>query len=164
MPLHKVTCVPRGHALGIVRHSFATVCVYGTYAVLLQTSQLPEGDMFSISQSEYKAMIDVCMGGRVAETLSEFVFVRRASPLTAVGYQFMVRVVSRADARLTFKRRPTPRRKWSRWGLLAHVMVADVTRISYRTLVSLTEWDLSFTVTKTDPLARKRASESTRKF
>ncbi|KAF8559573.1 ATP-dependent metallopeptidase Hfl [Imleria badia] len=50
MPLHKVTCVPRGHALGI-------------------TSQLPEGDMFSISQSEYKAMIDVCMGGRVAETL-----------------------------------------------------------------------------------------------
>ncbi|KAG6376144.1 ATP-dependent peptidase [Boletus reticuloceps] len=50
MPLHKVTCVPRGHALGV-------------------TSQLPEGDMFSISQSEYKAMIDVCMGGRVAETL-----------------------------------------------------------------------------------------------
>ncbi|KAF8136352.1 hypothetical protein EV363DRAFT_1446775 [Boletus edulis] len=39
MPLHKVTCVPRGHALGV-------------------TSQLPEGDMFSISQSEYKAMID----------------------------------------------------------------------------------------------------------
>jgi hypothetical protein len=38
----------------------------------LQTSQLPEGDMFSISQSEYKAMIDVCMGGRVAETLSTF--------------------------------------------------------------------------------------------
>ncbi|KAG8217513.1 ATP-dependent metallopeptidase Hfl [Butyriboletus roseoflavus] len=51
MPLHKVTCVPRGHALGV-------------------TSQLPEGDMFSISQSEYKAMIDVCMGGRVAESLS----------------------------------------------------------------------------------------------
>ncbi|KAG9318479.1 ATP-dependent metallopeptidase Hfl [Chiua virens] len=50
MPLHKVTCVPRGHALGI-------------------TSQLPEGDMYSISQNEYKAMIDVCMGGRVAETL-----------------------------------------------------------------------------------------------
>ncbi|KIJ17405.1 hypothetical protein PAXINDRAFT_168077 [Paxillus involutus ATCC 200175] len=50
MPLHKVTCVPRGHALGI-------------------TSQLPENDMFSITQTEYKAMIDVCMGGRVAETL-----------------------------------------------------------------------------------------------
>ncbi|KAF8844968.1 ATP-dependent metallopeptidase Hfl [Paxillus ammoniavirescens] len=50
MPLHKVTCVPRGHALGI-------------------TSQLPENDMFSITQKEYKAMIDVCMGGRVAETL-----------------------------------------------------------------------------------------------
>ncbi|KAI6167017.1 ATP-dependent metallopeptidase Hfl [Pisolithus thermaeus] len=43
MPLHKVTCVPRGHALGV-------------------TSQLPENDMFS-------AIIDVCMGGRVAENL-----------------------------------------------------------------------------------------------
>lgn len=50
MPLHKVTCVPRGHALGI-------------------TSQLPERDMFSVTQTEYKAMIDVCMGGRVAESL-----------------------------------------------------------------------------------------------
>lgn len=27
--------------------------------------------MYSISQNEYKAMIDVCMGGRVAETLSK---------------------------------------------------------------------------------------------
>ncbi|KAF9246524.1 ATP-dependent metallopeptidase Hfl [Melanogaster broomeanus] len=50
MPLHKVTCVPRGHALGV-------------------TSQLPENDMFSITRKEYKAMIDVCMGGRVAEAL-----------------------------------------------------------------------------------------------
>ncbi|KAL4074440.1 peptidase family M41-domain-containing protein [Scleroderma yunnanense] len=50
MPLHKVTCVPRGHALGI-------------------TSQLPERDMFSVTQTEYKAIIDVCMGGRVAENL-----------------------------------------------------------------------------------------------
>ena len=71
MPLHKVTCVPRGHALGIVRHSFVVVCTE-LMPCRLQTSQLPEGDMFSISQSEYKAMIDVCMGGRVAETLSEF--------------------------------------------------------------------------------------------
>lgn len=50
MPLHKVTCVPRGHALGI-------------------TSQLPEDDRYSVSLKEYLAMIDVCMGGRVAEEI-----------------------------------------------------------------------------------------------
>ncbi|CCM02099.1 uncharacterized protein FIBRA_04176 [Fibroporia radiculosa] len=50
MPLHKVTCVPRGHALGV-------------------TSQLPEDDRYSVSLKEYLAMIDVCMGGRVAEGL-----------------------------------------------------------------------------------------------
>lgn len=31
MPLHKVTCVPRGHALGVVRHCFVNGCV-GTHA------------------------------------------------------------------------------------------------------------------------------------
>ncbi|KAG1772675.1 P-loop containing nucleoside triphosphate hydrolase protein [Suillus occidentalis] len=50
MPLHKVTCVPRGHALGV-------------------TSQLPEDDRYSVTQTEFKATIDVCMGGRVAEGL-----------------------------------------------------------------------------------------------
>ncbi|KAF8902144.1 peptidase family M41-domain-containing protein [Gymnopilus junonius] len=50
MPLHKVTCVPRGHALGM-------------------TSQLPEDDRNSVSLKEYLAEIDVCMGGRVAEEL-----------------------------------------------------------------------------------------------
>lgn len=50
MPLHKVTCMPRGHALGV-------------------TSQLPEGDRDSVSYKEYLAIIDVCMGGRVAEDL-----------------------------------------------------------------------------------------------
>lgn len=50
MPLHKVTCVPRGHALGY-------------------TSQLPENDRTSISYKEYLADIDVAMGGRVAEEL-----------------------------------------------------------------------------------------------
>ncbi|KAL4251753.1 AAA ATPase family protein [Abortiporus biennis] len=50
MPLHKVTCVPRGHALGV-------------------TSQLPEDDRHSVSFEEYLADIDVCMGGRVAEEL-----------------------------------------------------------------------------------------------
>ncbi|KAF8350711.1 ATP-dependent peptidase [Amanita rubescens] len=50
MPLHKVTCVPRGHALGY-------------------TSQLPENDRTSVSYKEYTAEVDVCMGGRVAEQL-----------------------------------------------------------------------------------------------
>ncbi|KAF9482749.1 ATP-dependent peptidase [Pholiota conissans] len=50
MPLHKVTCVPRGHALGY-------------------TSQLPENDRTSVTFKEYLAEIDVCMGGRVAEEL-----------------------------------------------------------------------------------------------
>ncbi|KAF5380979.1 hypothetical protein D9615_003952 [Tricholomella constricta] len=50
MPLHKVTCVPRGHALGY-------------------TSLLPEDDRSSVSLKEYLAGIDVSMGGRVAEEL-----------------------------------------------------------------------------------------------
>ncbi|THU91162.1 ATP-dependent metallopeptidase Hfl [Dendrothele bispora CBS 962.96] len=50
MPLHKVTCVPRGHALGY-------------------TSMLPEDDRFSVSYKEYLAGIDVSMGGRIAEEL-----------------------------------------------------------------------------------------------
>jgi len=50
MPLHKVTCVPRGHALGY-------------------TSLLPEDDRTSISFKQYLAGIDVSMGGRVAEEL-----------------------------------------------------------------------------------------------
>ncbi|KAJ3514840.1 hypothetical protein NLJ89_g2128 [Agrocybe chaxingu] len=50
MPLHKVTCVPRGHALGY-------------------TSQLPENDRTSVSYREFLAEIDVSMGGRVAEEL-----------------------------------------------------------------------------------------------
>lgn len=50
MPLHKVTCVARGHALGY-------------------TSLLPEDDRYSISLKQYLAGIDVSMGGRVAEEL-----------------------------------------------------------------------------------------------
>ncbi|KAJ6547561.1 ATP-dependent peptidase [Mycena capillaripes] len=50
MPLHKVTCLPRGHALGY-------------------TSLLPENDRTSVSLKEYLASIDVSMGGRVAEEL-----------------------------------------------------------------------------------------------
>ncbi|KAJ2845320.1 i-AAA protease yme1 [Coemansia brasiliensis] len=50
MPLHKVTVMPRGHALGV-------------------TVQLPEADRESVSKQEYLAEIDVCMGGRAAEEL-----------------------------------------------------------------------------------------------
>ncbi|KAJ2787141.1 hypothetical protein GGI15_000970 [Coemansia interrupta] len=50
LPLHKVTVMPRGHALGV-------------------TVQLPEIDRDSINKSEYLAQIDVCMGGRVAEEI-----------------------------------------------------------------------------------------------
>jgi len=50
MPLHKVTCVRRGHALGM-------------------TTQLPEADVESISKKEFEAMLDVAMGGRAAEEL-----------------------------------------------------------------------------------------------
>ncbi|KAJ7063299.1 ATP-dependent peptidase [Mycena amicta] len=52
MPLHKVTCLPRGHALGY-------------------TALLPENDRTSVSLKEYLASIDVSMGGRVAEELSK---------------------------------------------------------------------------------------------
>ena len=38
----------------------------------VQTSQLPQDDMYSVSLKEYLAIIDVSMGGRVAEELSEF--------------------------------------------------------------------------------------------
>jgi len=50
MPLHKVTCVRRGHALGM-------------------TTQLPEADVESVSKKEFEAMLDVAMGGRAAEEL-----------------------------------------------------------------------------------------------
>ncbi|KAL1717527.1 P-loop containing nucleoside triphosphate hydrolase protein [Schizophyllum commune] len=50
MPLHKVTCIPRGHALGY-------------------TSQLPQDDKFSVTYKEMLARLDVSMGGRIAEGL-----------------------------------------------------------------------------------------------
>ncbi|KAI0030818.1 ATP-dependent peptidase [Vararia minispora EC-137] len=50
MPLHKVTCMPRGHSLG-------------------HTSQLPKDDRYSVSLTEFMAEIDVSMGGRVAEEM-----------------------------------------------------------------------------------------------
>ena len=49
-PLHKITIMPRGQALGI-------------------TSHLPEMDKYSVGMDEYHSQIDVCMGGKVAEEL-----------------------------------------------------------------------------------------------
>ncbi|KAF9053689.1 ATP-dependent metallopeptidase Hfl [Hymenopellis radicata] len=50
MPLHKVTCIRRGHALGY-------------------TAMLPEDDVVSQSYKQMIAAMDVSMGGRVAEAL-----------------------------------------------------------------------------------------------
>mmetsp|Transcript_47462 Transcript_47462/g.133542 ORF Transcript_47462/g.133542 Transcript_47462/m.133542 type:complete len:771 (-) Transcript_47462:45-2357(-) len=50
MPIHKATIMPRGQALGMV-------------------TMLPDGDQTSQSFKEMKAMMDVSMGGRVAEEL-----------------------------------------------------------------------------------------------
>jgi ATP-dependent metalloprotease len=49
-PLHKVTIMPRGQALGLTMH-------------------LPEIDKYSASMEEYTAHIDVCLGGKAAEEL-----------------------------------------------------------------------------------------------
>jgi len=50
MPIHKATIMPRGSSLGMV-------------------TMLPEGDQTSQSVKQMKAMMDVAMGGRVAEEL-----------------------------------------------------------------------------------------------
>lgn len=69
--MHKVTCVPRGHALGYVSIQTGLMSLKNaSNKVPIQTSQLPENDRTSISYKEYLAGIDVAMGGRVAEELS----------------------------------------------------------------------------------------------
>lgn len=49
-PLHKITIMPRGQALGVTTH-------------------LPTMDKYSMTMDEFEAQIDVCMGGKVAEEL-----------------------------------------------------------------------------------------------
>ena len=49
-PVHKATIMPRGNALGMVM-------------------QLPDKDDKSMTRKQLLAMLDVCMGGRVAEEL-----------------------------------------------------------------------------------------------
>ncbi|KAA8575223.1 hypothetical protein EYC84_004416 [Monilinia fructicola] len=49
-PLHKVTIMPRGSALGITFH-------------------LPAMDKYSMTMDEFESRLDVCMGGKVAEEI-----------------------------------------------------------------------------------------------
>ena len=73
MPLHKVTCVPRGHALGVVGFNRplppSTNADEGFFIISKQTSQLPKDDRLMVTQKEFLADIDVALGGRVAEEL-----------------------------------------------------------------------------------------------
>jgi cell division protease FtsH len=50
MPLHKVTIIPRGMALGV-------------------TKFLPQGDMLNMTRKQAEAQIAMCMGGRVADEM-----------------------------------------------------------------------------------------------
>ncbi len=49
-PLHKVTIIPRGRALGV-------------------TWNLPERDRYSMTMKQMKARLALCFGGRIAEQL-----------------------------------------------------------------------------------------------
>jgi ATP-dependent metalloprotease len=66
---------------------------------IYQTSQLPEDDRYSVTQTEFKATIDVCMGGRVAEGLSEF-FSPRSPTTPDLKFQFMELGASQAAPHL----------------------------------------------------------------
>ena len=75
MPLHKVTCIPRGHALGLVSLGDCLASsVPDPSFFLIKTTQLAEDDRYSVSFKQYLAGIDVSMGGRVAEELSKSFF------------------------------------------------------------------------------------------
>jgi ATP-dependent metalloprotease len=57
-PLHKVTILPRGGALGFV-----------IFMLNLQTSMVPKDDNMNMTKKSMIASIDVAMGGRAAEDL-----------------------------------------------------------------------------------------------
>lgn len=83
MPLHKVTCMPRGHALGVVS---TAACIRSFHVGKApnqtnQTQRLPKDDRHSVSWKEYMADIDVSLGGRVAEELGELTHSAVAQPL-----------------------------------------------------------------------------------
>lgn len=69
--LHKVTCMPRGHSLGLV--STIRSMPPDQYAEISgrKTQTLPENDEHSVSFKQFSAMLDVSMGGRIAEEMSE---------------------------------------------------------------------------------------------
>lgn len=69
MPLHKVTCMPRGHALGVVRLTNIFSLRKFLISDIEQTSQLPKDDRLMVTHKEFLADIDVALGGRVAEEL-----------------------------------------------------------------------------------------------
>lgn len=86
--------------------NYADSCIY-------QTSQLPEDDRYSVTQTEFKATIDVCMGGRVAEGLSEY-FSPRSPTTPDLGFQFMGRGASQAAPHPIFSMPLVPQPLWSR--------------------------------------------------
>jgi cell division protease FtsH len=65
-PIHKVTIIPRGRALGV-------------------TQQLPEEDRYSIDRDHAEAQIAILMGGRIAEELALTARRRRARATTSSG-------------------------------------------------------------------------------
>lgn len=71
MPLHKVTILPRGMALGMVsvgRRARSSLSVL-TDCAALQTQQLPDHDRVSENYAEMLAQLDILLGGRVAEEM-----------------------------------------------------------------------------------------------
>jgi len=62
-PLHKVTILPRGRALGFVINFTISL------SLLKKTAMIPNKEQLSQSKKEILASIDVAMGGRVAEEL-----------------------------------------------------------------------------------------------
>ncbi|RKO98781.1 hypothetical protein CXG81DRAFT_15454 [Caulochytrium protostelioides] len=108
LPLHKVTVIPRGQALGV-------------------TVQLPEADQTNHTKRELMAMLDVCMGGRVAEELllgPDDVTTGAASDLEKASHlaRDMVRVYGMSDGA----------------GLVAYP-AADLDRLSPHTRAALEE-------------------------
>jgi hypothetical protein len=79
---------------------------------IIKTSLLPENDRTSVSLKEYLASIDVSMGGRVAEELSE-ALLAFFSRLPDTFQSMEVRTYPVGQARILGRQR-TQREPWSR--------------------------------------------------
>ena len=116
MPLHKVTCIPRGHALGLVSLTVwpALSLIRLIIILFFKTSQLAEDDRYSISFKQYLADIDVSMGGRVAEELSKSFFAHSLVFPTLIGlcYQFTEEKMSQVGRVPISKRRLRRQKPW----------------------------------------------------